>query len=124
MHTPESVEPPEPVAPATEPAGFSPDSPPTESDEAAPLVTPVDMDFGAAEAVAEPETAVDGQPTAEPLSVPGPDADSAIAAALSRIEAQLGESQRLLDRQAEISAKLHAENQVLRAGELRKAQTG
>jgi molecular chaperone GrpE (heat shock protein) len=47
---------------------------------------------------------------------------AAIAEALARIEDKLAESQRLIDRQAEIAAKLHAENQVLRGGELRQAQ--
>jgi molecular chaperone GrpE (heat shock protein) len=42
--------------------------------------------------------------------------------ALSRIHKQLGESQRLLDRQQVLADRLHAENQTLRAGELRSAQ--
>jgi hypothetical protein len=50
------------------------------------------------------------------------DPPAAIAEALGRIEDKLAESHRLIDRQAEIAAKLHAENQVLRGGELRRAQ--
>jgi molecular chaperone GrpE (heat shock protein) len=42
---------------------------------------------------------------------------------LERIEDKLSESQRLIDRQAEIAARLHEENQALRGGELRSAQT-
>lgn len=57
------------------------------------------------------------EPAAEPAGVPDPVAD-----ALLRIEAQLAENHRLLDRQTEIAGKLHAENQALRNGELRKAQ--
>jgi molecular chaperone GrpE (heat shock protein) len=124
MHTPESAESPEPIAAPSEPATFTPDPLPPQGDEAA-----------------APEPSAVGEPLAadhdEPVDAPVPDqgpapeepdaetpAESAeVLAALSRIEAQLGESQRLIDRQAEISAKLHAENQVLRAGELRKAQT-
>lgn len=43
---------------------------------------------------------------------------------LESIERQLAESHRLIDRQTEISAALHAENQALRKGELRAAQQG
>jgi molecular chaperone GrpE (heat shock protein) len=41
---------------------------------------------------------------------------------LDRLDARLAESQRLLARQTDLTQKLHAENQVLRAGELRSAQ--
>jgi len=41
---------------------------------------------------------------------------------LDRLDARLAEAQRLLARQAELTERLHAENQNLRAGELRSAQ--
>lgn len=43
-------------------------------------------------------------------------------AALERFDTRLAEAQRLLARQTELTEKLHAENQSLRAGELRNAQ--
>lgn len=43
-------------------------------------------------------------------------------AILDRLDLRLAESQRLLARQTELTQKLHAENQSLRAGELRSAQ--
>ncbi len=45
----------------------------------------------------------------------------ALATALAGLEGRLAESQRLLVRQSELADKLHAENQRLRAGELRAA---
>jgi molecular chaperone GrpE (heat shock protein) len=57
-----------------------------------------------------------------PLEPDVPSADP-VADALVNIEERLAESQRLIERQADIAAKLHAENQTLRAGELRSAQT-
>ena len=42
-------------------------------------------------------------------------------AAITSLEERLGESQRLLARQSDLVDKLHAENQRLRAGELRAA---
>lgn len=45
-----------------------------------------------------------------------------VEAALGRLDSKLAESQRLLDRQTELTERLHAENQSLRAGELREAQ--
>jgi molecular chaperone GrpE len=41
---------------------------------------------------------------------------------LDRLDARLAEAQRLLARQTDLTQKLHAENQSLRAGELRSAQ--
>ena len=142
MSTPESVEPAEPVAPAPEPVDESP--PPVEPEvpavangqpAAEPELTSEPEPAAEPEPVADPEAAPEPEAATEPESAPEPEAatesdpageadeDPVIVAALSRIEAQLGESQRLLDRQVEIATKLHAENQVLRAGELRKAQT-
>lgn len=60
-------------------------------------------------------------PTSEPA--PEPPAPDPVAEALTRFEDRLGESQRLLARQTEIAAALHAENQQLQAGQLRQAQT-
>lgn len=45
----------------------------------------------------------------------------ALATALAGLDGRLAESQRLLVRQSELADKLHAENQRLRAGELRAA---
>jgi len=78
------------------------------------------------------EIPLDGPPSDEPPSdepvLDGPTADSSepgedMTAALLRIDDRLAESQRLMNRQADIAAKLHAENLVLRGGELRAAQT-
>lgn len=76
---------------------------------------PVAEEPVAEEPVVLEEPALAAEPTPEPEP-------SEVMAALGRIEERLAESQRLIDRQAEIAAKLHAENQVLRTGELRKAQ--
>jgi molecular chaperone GrpE (heat shock protein) len=43
-------------------------------------------------------------------------------AMLEGLDSRLAEAQRLLGRQTELTERLHAENQVLRAGELRNAQ--
>jgi molecular chaperone GrpE (heat shock protein) len=75
------------------------------------------METVAPPAPVEPEAPAADEPST--VGVPDPDA---IVEALGRIEDKLAESQRLIDRQAEIAAKLHAENQLLRGGELRKAQ--
>ena len=48
--------------------------------------------------------------------------DERTETALDRLDARLAEAQRLLARQAELTEKLHGENQSLRAGELRNAQ--
>jgi molecular chaperone GrpE len=66
------------------------------------------------EAVEQPDEAE--APVAEETS--GEDTD----AVLDRLDSRLAESQRLLARQTELTEKLHAENQSLRAGELRSAQ--
>jgi molecular chaperone GrpE (heat shock protein) len=68
----------------------------------------------AVEAPAPPE------PDGEPQAAPEPDG---IALALNALTAQLAEHQRLIERQAEVAANLHAENQRLRGGELRQAQS-
>lgn len=70
-------------------------------------------------------------PVSSPAQVPDPgeperDADEEfrdnVEAALGQLNSKLAESQRLLDRQTELTQRLHAENQSLRAGELRDAQ--
>lgn len=48
--------------------------------------------------------------------------DSELAAALASLDGRVAESQRLLGRQSDLVDRLHAENQVLRTGELRSAQ--
>jgi molecular chaperone GrpE (heat shock protein) len=97
-------------------------------------------DDGAVAEVAEEATAevggqvtaeVDGASSAEASNEPvaddrAPDADDApaleaLAAAVAGLDGRLAESQRLLVRQGELTDKLHAENQRLRAGELRGA---
>jgi molecular chaperone GrpE (heat shock protein) len=97
-----------------------------QSAETAPEPPADDPPATVVEAV-EPAAPEEPGPAEEPglADEPGPVDESAqteVVAALGRIEDRLAESQRLIDRQAEIAAKLHAENQVLRAGELRKAQ--
>jgi molecular chaperone GrpE len=49
-------------------------------------------------------------------------ADPELLEALERLDSRLEESQRLLNRQSDLVDRLHAENQELRAGELRSAQ--
>lgn len=49
--------------------------------------------------------------------------ESELAAALASLDGRVAESQRLLGRQSDLVDRLHAENQALRAGELRSAQT-
>ena len=85
----------------------------------------------AAPTLAEPERAEPGtvepadaevQPEPE-LSSPAPEnaALEGFATALFSLDDRLGEAQRLLAHQSELAAKLHADNQRLRAGELRAA---
>lgn len=87
----------------------------------------VDEPPGHATASAEPPSP-EAEPEAAPESQPEPDSQAAtteeLVEALARIEDTLAESQRLIDRQTEVAARLHAENQTLRAGELRTAQAG
>jgi|GEM_PF-3216581 molecular chaperone GrpE (heat shock protein) len=63
----------------------------------------------------EPPSSAEPEP--EPQSEPDP-----VESALHALEARLAEHQRLIERQTEVAANLHAENQRLRAGELRQAQ--
>lgn len=72
----------------------------------------VETDEGAAPAV----TDADGLDDA-PAS-----GDDAVAAAVAGLDARLEESQRLQSRQSDLIDRLHAENQQLKAGELRAAQ--
>ncbi|MEA2496885.1 MAG: molecular chaperone GrpE [Thermoleophilaceae bacterium] len=58
-------------------------------------------------------------PAAE--SVDAREAPDPVLAVLERFDDRLEESQRLLARQSEIATSLHAENQRLKAGELRRA---
>src|SRR5262245_6074874 len=61
-------------------------------------------------------------PEPEPAAEPEPKPDG-VELALRALTDKLAEHQRLIDRQAEVASNLHAENQRLRAGELRQAQT-
>jgi molecular chaperone GrpE len=79
-------------------------------------VSPVETDVVGASA--DPPEAADPLRSAEQ----SPAQHAELLEALSRIHKQLGESQRLLDRQQVLADRLHAENQTLRAGELRSAQ--
>lgn len=79
---------------------------------------PLEPDAEAEPGGPRPESDAEAEAEAQPAGS-GPVID-----ALTRIEETLAESQRLIDRQTEVAARLHAENQTLRAGELRTAQTG
>jgi molecular chaperone GrpE (heat shock protein) len=66
---------------------------------------------------------LDAPPLHEPDAPPAPaESDGGVAAALASLDERLAESQRLLSRQSELTDRLHGENQLLRAGELRGAQ--
>lgn len=66
---------------------------------------------------------LDGGPEAVDAGASAEAAEVDWAAVVDRFDARLAESQRLHSRQAELTEKLHTENQALRAGELRSAQT-
>ncbi len=112
-------------SPTDEPISIDVATPATAAGERLRPVGPADPSGGAdptggPDAVGTPESAA--APDGAAPSGPEPDDDAVVAAALARIEDKLSEGQRLGERQAEISGKLHAENQKLRAGELRQAQ--
>lgn len=70
---------------------------------------------------AEPATA--GEPVLEEENgAPEEPAGEETESVLDRLDTRLAEAQRLLARQTDLTQKLHAENQSLRAGELRGAQ--
>jgi len=69
-----------------------------------------------AEPDGSPAAAVEADGELEPSSAEGTDS------VLGRLDARLAEAQRLLSRQTELTERLHAENQSLRAGEVRSAQ--
>jgi molecular chaperone GrpE (heat shock protein) len=71
-----------------------------------------------AEAVAEPSDGESGVADGDQDRL----AESVVEQALTRLDTRLEESQRLLGRQTDLVDKLHAENQDLRAGEIRTAQ--
>lgn len=80
----------------------------------------------AAPAPAEPEAVEPADAEAQPepeLSAPAPEnaALEGLATAVFSLDDRLREAQRLLAHQSELAAKLHADNQRLRAGELRAA---
>jgi molecular chaperone GrpE (heat shock protein) len=105
----------EPV-PATEPVAFEP------FDREPPVLEPENA--GAVAVVSEepdppaPEALVEDDEVA-PAQVL---TDDPIVTALDRFEDRLSEGQRLLSRQTDIAAALHAENLRLKEGELRRAQ--
>lgn len=114
---------------AAEPGtGAAPEA--TSPEEAAPEQQEAELEVESAPSADAPQepNAVELESTesveseAEPAAEPELDTTALVAEALARIEEKLGESQRLLDRQSEVASRLHAENQALRAGELRKAQ--
>lgn len=72
----------------------------------------------AVESFAAPEP----EPEPEPEVALAPEPDP-VALALAALEQRVTEHQRLLERQTEVASNLHAENQRLRAGELRQAQS-
>src|SRR3954452_4786736 len=68
----------------------------------------------------EPPAPPAPDPEPEPQAAPEPDG---VELALNALTAKLADHQRLIERQAEVAANLHAENQRLRGGELRQAQS-
>lgn len=115
---------PDPFAPPS--AAPEPATAPDETLPTAPIET--DADVAAVPAGVEhdlPEPAIAGdEPAAVPTAMPDlPDQGAVVLETLGRIEARLTESQRLIERQTEVAGNLHAENQKLRGGELRKAQS-
>jgi molecular chaperone GrpE len=76
-----------------------------------------------AEATARPaEPAGSVEAAVETGEAPEQPAAESTESVLDRLDTRLAEAQRLLSRQAELTERLHAENQGLRAGELRSAQ--
>jgi molecular chaperone GrpE (heat shock protein) len=80
--------------------------------EAVQLPVDVPVDEGA------PPTSEDDVADAEPAP-----SLAELVAAMARVESRLGEYDRLLTRHADVASRLHSENQELRKGELRQAQT-
>lgn len=76
-------------------------------------VTDIEQDVG------EEELERDPSPGSDPA---GDGFDSSLETVLESLDSRLAEAQRLLGRQSEMTERLHAENQGLRAGELRGAQ--
>jgi molecular chaperone GrpE (heat shock protein) len=77
-------------------------------------VTDIEQDDGGEE-LEETSSPSGGDPAGD-----GP--DSSLETVLESLDSRLAEAQRLLARQSEMTERLHAENQGLRAGELRGAQ--
>lgn len=68
------------------------------------------------------EPAAAGEPVLVESSASEEPAGEETESVLDRLDTRLAEAQRLLARQTDLTQKLHAENQSLRAGELRSAQ--
>lgn len=100
--------------PTTEPAVA--DEPATAVPAPVPAPTPE-----AAEPPPDPAPPSKPKPEAEAEPSVAEDPADRTIAVLERLEDRLEESQRLLARQSEIASLLHAENQRLKAGELRRA---
>ena len=77
-------------------------------------VTDIEQDEGGKE--------LKGVPSSNGGESAGDGPDSSLTTVLESLDSRLAEAQRLLARQAEMAERLHAENQGLRAGELRGAQ--
>lgn len=92
------------------------------SPESDPPITPEPADEAPASAAPDGDAPPAAPATSEPIAAadeaPEPDR---LASVLERLEDRLEESQRLLARQSDITTSLHAENQRLKAGELRGA---
>jgi molecular chaperone GrpE (heat shock protein) len=84
-----------------------------------------DVEPAVTAAGAEPERGEPSCATAMPDESPTPDAEpselASLVASVASLDERLRESQRLLMRQSDLVDRLHAENQRLRAGELRAA---
>jgi molecular chaperone GrpE (heat shock protein) len=66
---------------------------------------------------------VEAEQSAQPEDAVRPGERDEAEAVLDRLDSRLAEAQRLLARQVDLTERLHTENQSLRAGELRGAQT-
>lgn len=103
-------------------------APDPEEPEPTPAELPADGPTAAREllAVDEPDTPPadeDVVEVADPADDQVEPSTVEIAESIKQIQEQLLEGQRLLARQTEIAGNLHAENQTLRGGELRTAQS-
>lgn len=127
MNTPDPTGLPQPETPTADaPAtnvteiGSDPTEPQISVEDGVTEQPPVETDFVP---LLDPDVAP-GESEAAPEPQATPDPLEPLAEALDELRRQLAEHQRLLDRQIEVAANLHSENQALRAGEVRQAQQG